>query len=121
MASMNKTSAQDALAQAIKQQVMDKLEQTLDIVIPAAMRNQLLKATPTGPAAPTHARLRPTQPAVNAPTGHKCAAIWQELDKRAAAGKETSLEEIRTIGEKKRWNENTTRIQYYRWRHARGL
>lgn len=112
MASVNQAN-QNALAQAIKQQVMDKLEQTLDIVIPREMRNALLKATPVRTP-----HKRPAEVALTAPNGEKCAAIWHELDKRKAAGKDTTLDEIRSIGAKKGWNEHTTRIQFYRWRHA---
>lgn len=112
----NVNQAQSVLVQAIRAEVIDRLEQTLEIHIPKAMRNELLKGTVR--ATP---HLRPAAPAVtevHAPQGEKCAAIWNELDKRKAAGKDTSLEDIRTIGEKKGWNEHTTRIQYYRWRHA---
>lgn len=112
MASVNQAN-QNALAQAIKQQVMDKLEQTLDIVIPREMRNALLKATP---ARTPHTR--PAEVAISAPNGQKCAAIWHELDRLKAAGKEPNLEGIRKIGARKGWNEHTTRIQFYRWRHA---
>lgn len=112
MASVNQAN-QNALAQAIKQQVMDKLEQTLDIVISKEMRNALLKATPSRTV-----HKRPADVAVTAPNGEKCAAIWHELDRLKAAGKETDLEGIRKIGAKKGWNEHTTRIQFYRWRHA---
>lgn len=118
MASMNLNQANAVLAQAIKQHVLQTLEQTLDIEIPRALRNQLLD--PTTVAKPgTH--LRPVQPAVaviKAPQGEKCAAIWNALDRMVAKGKEPSLEDIRKVGERKGWNEHTTRIQFYRWRHA---
>lgn len=113
MASMTNTAVEAALKDAIKRQVMDKLEQTLDIVIPREVRNAMLKATP---ARASH--LRPVEPAITAPQGEKCAAIWHELDRLKAAGKEPDLEGIRKIGAKKHWNEHTTRIQFYRWRHA---
>lgn len=97
-----------ALAQAIKKQVIDRLEQTLDIEIPRAIRNALLKATPIRSEVP-----------VDAPAGEKCAAIWHELDRLRAADKEPDLQGIMKIGARKGWNEHTTRIQFYRWRHAR--
>lgn len=115
----NVNQAQSVLVQAIRQEVLDSLEQTLDIVIPRAKRNELLKGTVSSSRALVHTR--PAAPAVtevHMPQGEKCAAIWHELDKRTAAGKETSLEDIRNIGVKKGWNEHTTRIQYYRWKHA---
>lgn len=102
-----------ALAQAIKRQVMDKLENTLDIEIPRAMRNALLKASPTPRTAPASAEAD-----VHMPDGEKCAAIWHELDRLAAAGKPTNLANIRKIGERKGWNAHTTRIQFYKWRAA---
>lgn len=99
-----------ALAQALKQQIMDKLENTLDIEIPRAMRNALLKASPVPP--------RATSEDAHMPDGEKCAAIWHELDRLKAAGKPTNLANIRKIGERKGWNAHTTRIQFYKWRSA---
>lgn len=108
----NRVKVDAALAQAIKQQVLDSLENTLDIVIPKAVRDALKTGAP----------VLALQPAANAdvhmPEGEKCAAIWHELDRLSAAGKPTNLGLIRKIGARKGWNENTTRIQFYRWRSA---
>jgi hypothetical protein len=107
-----------ALAQAIKQQVLDKLEQTLEIEIPRALRAELLK----GQSRATGTHLVPAEPAGThpiMPQGEKCAAIWTELDRMVAKGKEPTLEMIRAVGERKGWNEHTTRIQFYRWRHSK--
>lgn len=48
----------------------------------------------------------------------KCRAIWTELDKLTAAGKEPDIATVRKIAARKHWNDNTSRIQFYRWRQA---
>lgn len=109
MASMNQLN-RTALAEAVKKQVFDALENTLDIVITKAVREGL-KMTQLPQASAANAD-------VHMPEGEKCAAIWHELDRLSAAGKPTNLALIRKIGARKGWNENTTRIQFYRWRSA---
>lgn len=108
MASMNQLNT-TALAEAVKKQVFDALENTLDIVITKAVREGLKTLLPQAPAANAD---------VHMPEGEKCAAIWHELDRLSAAGKPTNLALIRKIGAREGWNENTTRIQFYRWRSA---
>lgn len=51
----------------------------------------------------------------------KCKAIWTELDKLAAAGKDPDIETVRKLATRKHWNENTSRIQFYRWKNARQM
>lgn len=48
----------------------------------------------------------------------KCRAIWAELDKLTAAGKEPDIATVRKLAARKHWNDNTSRIQFYRWRQA---
>lgn len=49
--------------------------------------------------------------------GEKVRAIWDALD---GMGKGATLEAIRKVAKAKRWNDNTARVQFYRWRAARG-
>lgn len=48
----------------------------------------------------------------------KCRAIWTELDKVVASGKEPDIATVRKLAARKHWNDNTSRIQFYRWKHA---
>lgn len=48
----------------------------------------------------------------------KCKAIWTELDKLVAAGKDPDIDMVRKLAARKHWNDNTSRIQFYRWKHA---
>lgn len=48
----------------------------------------------------------------------KCKAIWTELDKLVAAGKEPDINAVRKLAARKHWNDNTSRIQFYRWKQA---
>lgn len=101
---MTATNSKADLATTIKQQVLNQMEATLDRVIPEVLGKggqKLLKNV-----------------SVVKTTG-KCSAIWQELDRLKAADKEPDLKGVKRIGARKRWNPHTTRIQYYRWKHAR--
>lgn len=54
--------------------------------------------------------------------GGRCAAVWDELDKLADKfGDTPTLQRIQAVAERKGWNENNTRIEYYRWRRAHGV
>lgn len=48
----------------------------------------------------------------------KCKAIWNELDKLVAAGKQPDIATVRKLAARKHWNDNTSRIQFYRWKQA---
>lgn len=106
-----------ALEHTIKGQVFDLLEQTLDIAIPKAVR-EALKVQPATP----HAQPAPVQASeVKRPApGGRCAAVWDALDQMRAKGKHPKLEDIQKVAGRHRWNENNTRIEFYRWRHAVG-
>lgn len=107
---MNTVTATKLIKGTVKRSLIEALEQTLDIEIPKALR-EALKADA--------ARHRPAAPALTTRAPGKCAAIWAELDRLRAAGKNPELDDVRKLGVRKRWNENTTRIQFYRWRHDR--
>lgn len=110
---MNTVTATKLIKSTVRRSLIEALEQTLDIEIPKAVR-EALKAD----SARLHAR--PAAPAVTTrASAGKCAAIWAELDRLRAAGKVPELEDVRKLGARKHWNENTTRIQFYRWRHDR--
>jgi len=51
----------------------------------------------------------------------KCATVWNTLDKLSAKSKVPTLQEMREIARKNNWNENNTRIEYYRWRNYHGV
>mgnify|MGYP003397738038 CR=1 FL=1 len=54
-------------------------------------------------------------------TGGRCAAVWDELDKLNKNQKVPSLKQIITVGKRKKWNENNTRVEYYQWRRFHGI
>lgn len=52
--------------------------------------------------------------------GVKVKQVWDALDKLSARGHIPTLQEIRDVAKSKRWNDNTARVQFYRWRSATG-
>lgn len=51
--------------------------------------------------------------------GGRCAKVWEALDKTAKErGEVPTLQEVQKLARRKRWNANTARVQYYRWRSA---
>lgn len=104
----------------ITDNVLRQLTHVLDVEVPKAVvgalrvvnmesRQMPVKAAPQVPKAGS--KLVP-----DAKVDGKCAAIRHELDRLRAAGKEPTLEEVKRIGARKRWNPHTTRIQFYRWK-----
>lgn len=60
----------------------------------------------------------------NAPkAGGKCAAVWSQLDELAKRypGQVPKLTEVMNASRKAGWNDNNTRVEYYRWRRNRGI
>lgn len=48
--------------------------------------------------------------------GGLCWAVWLELDALHAKGKD-NLEELRKVSDRKKWNWNNSRTEFYRWKH----
>ena len=51
--------------------------------------------------------------------GAKVKAVWDALDHMAKRGHEPTLQEIRNFAKAKKMNDNTARVQFYRWRANR--
>lgn len=52
--------------------------------------------------------------------GGKCYTIWTELDKLTKGDKIPSLQQVFELAERKKWNANNARIEYYQWRRFHG-
>lgn len=51
--------------------------------------------------------------------GGRCAKVWDALDKAVKdKGEAPTLQEVQKLAKRKRWNANTARVQYYRWKSA---
>lgn len=54
--------------------------------------------------------------------GGLCAAVWETLDKmRTDSGSVPTLEDVRKVAKRRKWNANNARIEYYRWRAFNGI
>lgn len=52
--------------------------------------------------------------------GGRCEAVWLELDALRQKGKD-NLDELRKVSDRKKWNWNNSRTEFYRWKHFHGL
>jgi hypothetical protein len=93
----------DVLEQTIHARVLRELEEPLHKIVRGAVCEAI--TTASGASAK-----RPVQ-------GGRCREVWDTLDALAQVkGEVPSLKEAKELAERRHWNENTTRIQYYRWR-----
>lgn len=64
----------------------------------------------------------PLAEVVNRPkAGGLCAAVWDELDRNKEKGQVLTLDQVRKLAKRKKWNANNARVEYYRWRAANGV
>lgn len=119
MATLNQTNAsKDAFAvlqRTIESNVLEELQGPLSRIVHSAIRKGIVSAAKVAPAANES-----VEPAVvqSRPAGSGlCAKVWDTLDKTAKdTGKTPTLQEVQKLAKRKRWNANTARVQYYRWR-----
>lgn len=105
------------LEKTIHAQVIRELQDPLSTIVQNAVRNAIVTASKTETDQPERPQHR--QPGSRPSSGGKCAQVWDTLDKQtAAAGETPSLKDVQKLAKRKRWNPNTARIQYYRWRSA---
>jgi phosphatidylserine decarboxylase len=105
--------ADKRIVRALNIKLKEILPQVLSEVI-AATALQRKSAPAVRPSKQGHASFTPR-------AGGVCAAVWGELDKAQADGKVMSLQEVMKLSKRKKWNDNNTRAEYYRWRRAHGI
>lgn len=93
--------------------ITDKVLHQLAIEVPKAVEGALRVVQMETRKVPVK-----TAPTVGPINEGKCRAIWNELDKLVAAGKEPDIATVRKLAARKHWNDNTSRIQFYRWKQA---
>lgn len=115
----NTASLVNLLRNTVEAQVLAKLQGAVHeavgvaidgVVVQASQLQAVPQPAPQAPAAQDGGR--PVE-------GGRCRAIWDWLDYQAAAGKETTLAQMKAYADKRKWNGNTARIQFYRWRAHR--
>lgn len=119
MASLNQaTASKDVLAvlqRTIEANVLEQLQEPLTRIVHRAIRRGVIVASQT----PVEAGSEPAATNGRPVAGGLCAKVWDTLDKAAEnGGAIPSLQEIQKLAKRKRWNSNTARVQYYRWRSA---
>lgn len=94
----------DVLERTIHARVLRELEEPLAVILHSAVRDAVTTA------AHADSRRRPVP-------GGRCREVWDALDAvQHITGELPSLQDARDLAKRKNWNENTARIQYYRWR-----
>lgn len=122
MATLDQAAAsKDAYAvlqRTIEANVLEQLQEPLAKIVHSSVRKGIVAASQTPPTAND-----PTEPVaqVNARPASDgiCGKVWDTLDKTTKEkGEAPTLQEVQKLAKRKRWNPNTARVQYYRWRSA---
>jgi len=115
------------LEETATNKVLEKLEGPLKNIVHEAVAEAIVHAVHAEypprklPAARRRATAKPEE--IRRPKeGGRCDAVWRELDKiRQKRHATPALQDILRVGQKKRWNPNNTRVEYYNWRKANGI
>lgn len=105
------------LQQGAAHKVLSRLNELLPSIVEESVRDAIVEA----------ANVKLPDDRVNGEVrrpkdGGKCDQVWRELDRLAARSKGTpSLSDILGVAEKKKWNLNNARVEYYQWRKAHGI
>ncbi len=121
MATSNRNTAKlvSLLRNTVEAQVLAKLQSAVHEAVGVAIDGVVVQASQLQ-AMPAAAQSAEAQEADGRPVeGGRCRAIWDWLDHQASAGKDTTLAQMKRYAEKRSWNANTARIQFYRWRAYR--
>jgi hypothetical protein len=112
------------LQQTIESKVLEDLKSPLERIVHKAIREAVVEAS----RAPSElaANNETSTPAASAgevsrpASGGACAKVWDALDSitKDKSGTIPTLQEVQKLARRKRWNANTARVQYYRWRSA---
>lgn len=115
------TSKQDQeLVSVLKNTIHAKVLENLDHIVDEAVQVAIVHASkvPEAPAMVLSGRTDISRPK----EGGVCAAVWDTLDKmRADEGNVPTLDKVRKVAKRRRWNANNARIEYYRWRAFNGI
>lgn len=123
MGTLNQTVAsRDAyqiLQKTIEANVLEELQGPLSRIVHSAIRKGVVAAS-QAPAANEANESADADASVTRPVaGGLCAKVWDMLDKTVAEkGEVPTLQEVQKLAKRRRWNANTARVQYYRWRSA---
>lgn len=113
------------LEETATHKVLEKLEEPLRNIVHEAVAEAIVHAVHADPRVrlPRRpARQRVSTEVKRPKEGGRCEKVWKELD-RLAAKRDTppQLQDILRVGERRSWNPNNTRVEYYQWRKANGI
>lgn len=116
------------LEQTVETEVLKRIGEPLRAVVHEAVREAIVAASHIeAPAAQASAEEKSFAPASEARDPHRpraggrCAAVWDELDRISGSKGVPSLKQILSVGKRRRWNENNTRVEYYQWCKFNGI
>lgn len=116
------------LKNTVHAKVLATLESALPRAVDEAVQSAIVEAArvpgaeaPVA-AAPTVKLSGRTAVTTRPKEGGVCCAVWDALDKmRTDSGSVPSLEQVRKVAKRRKWNANNARIEYYRWRAHNGI
>jgi hypothetical protein len=113
----------ELLEQTIHGRVLKELEEQLPNILHSAVRGAIVTASKEVPPRKGARRMASSTPpktktGSRPASGGRCAEVWDEMDKLVGKGKTPTLQDVTKLAERKNWNSNTARIQFYRWRSA---
>lgn len=114
------------LKNTVQAKVLATLESALPRAVDEAVQSAIVEASrvpgETTPETPTVKLSGRTAVTTRPKEGGVCAAVWEALDKmRTEGGNVPTLEQVRKVAKRRRWNANNARIEYYRWRAHNGI
>lgn len=113
------------LEETATHKILEKLDGVLPEIAREAVREAIVHAIHAeGVSVPKRRTARSQTPGdVKRPReGGRCDAVWKELDKlQAKKDAVPKLADIQKVGERRSWNPNNTRVEYYQWRKAKGI
>jgi hypothetical protein len=120
--------ADEKLVRVLEETAVNKILEKLDSVLPeiakTAVAEAIVYAMHNDKVAIPKRESRSFAPkeARKPKEGGVCEAVWKELDRLKVKSKGVpKLADIQKVGDRKGWNPNNTRVEYYQWRKAQGI
>lgn len=116
-------TVEQAVVKAVRANIKVVVHEALHTALTSQLESVTTKDVSPSPLRRTATRLlgREVRNGVLSPLhGGLCWLVWLELDALHAKGKD-NLEELRKVSDRRKWNWNNSRTEFYRWKHFHDL